>query len=188
MFNLRTICVSALLVSAAAAATTAALRSVASQEGPKPSEQHEWLMGQLGDWEGTITMSMPGMEGESPATETVTAFGPFWTQSQFVCEFEGMPMPYKGTGSTGYDAASGEFVSTWIHNSGPHIAIMRGKRDAKTGVLEMHWSAPMPGTDIMTPHRSVMTTTDDTYELKFYMGEGETEMQNMTISMKRKKG
>ncbi len=187
MFNLRTICVSALLVSAAAAATTVALRPAASQEMPKPTKQHETLMKQIGEWEGTLEMFVPGMEGKNPATDTVTAFGPFWTQSNFECTFEGMPMSYQGSGNTGFDPSTGEFVGTWIHNTDPHIAVMRGKADEKTGALEMHWQAPIMGTDMMGPHRSVTVFGEDEYEMKFYMGEGEQEMHHMTIAMKRKK-
>ncbi|MEM8709584.1 MAG: DUF1579 family protein [Planctomycetota bacterium] len=183
MFNLRPICAAAALVSAAVAAT--AVAPTFFQEEPKPTEQHEMLMKGVGEWEGTLTMTMPGMEGAMKATETVTAFGSFWTHSNFTATFDEMPFPYHGHGQMGFDPATEEFVGTWTHNTDPHIAVMRGKMN-DAGEMVMHWEAPMPMTGELVPHRSVTKHGDGEYEMKFFMGEGDAEFSHMTIAMKRK--
>lgn len=187
MFNLRSLCAAAALVSAAVAATAVVAAPTFFQEEPKPTEEHAMLMKGVGEWEGTLTMTMPGMEGAVPATETVTAFGQFWTHSNFEATFEGMPFPYNGHGQMGFDPATKQFVGTWIHNTDPHIAVMRGTMN-DAGEMEMRWEAPMPMTGELTPHRSVTKHGEDSYEMKFFMGEGDAEFSHMTIAMKRKKG
>ncbi|QDV05981.1 hypothetical protein Poly30_14850 [Planctomycetes bacterium Poly30] len=184
MLNLKTLCVSALLLSAAAAATTLALRSTAPQEAEAPTREHGMLMESVGEWEGTLEMMMPGMEGKFPATDTITAFGPFWTQSMFESDFMGMA--YSGTGVMGFDPKTKKFVGTWIQNTDSSFMVMHGTMN-EAGEMEMKWEAPLPGSDELVPHRSTTKYTKDTYVNKFYAGEGDEEMHQMTISMKRKK-
>lgn len=183
MLRLKTLCLSALLLSAVAA-TTLAFRNAVFQEPEAPSREHAMLMEAVGEWEGTLEMTMPGMEGKFPATDTITAFGPFWTQSNFESDFMGMP--YKGTGVMGFDPKGKEFVGTWIQNTDSSFMVMRGTiNDA--GEMEMKWEAALPGSDELVPHRSTTRHTKDSYVNKFYVGEGDAEIHQMTISMTRKK-
>jgi hypothetical protein len=39
----------------------------------------------------------------------------------------------------------------------------------------------------MVPHRNVGVHTGDTYKMTFYMGEGDAEVQTMTLDLKRAK-
>ena len=183
MFQMRTLTV--LAVAAAGVATAAVLPAVlTTQEEPKPTPIHEALLKGVGDWEGTLTMILPGMPPMvEDATETVTALGKFHTLSDFRCEFMGIP--YQGHGTTSYDPEKEELLNTWSDNMGPFTQIMRGKYDLKTGVCEMRWEAPGPTGEVI-PHRSIMTGTEDAYDLKFYMETPDGEINSMTISMKRK--
>jgi hypothetical protein len=50
----------------------------------------------------------------------------------------------------------------------------------------MRYEAPTP-TGEMVPHRNVGVHTGDTYKMTFYMGEGDEEVQTMTLDLKRAK-
>lgn len=176
-----------LVVVAVSAISVAAVRPAMlfPQEMPKPTEHHKLLMKSVGKWEGTLTMTMPGMPTEGvAATEEITAFGPFWTTSRFECDFMGMP--FMGSGSMGYDPAKGKYLGTWIDNMSPALAVMEGEMDEESGKLTMHYEAMNQMTGEMTPHSNVMTMSENAYTLEFYMGEGDDAQHTMTISMKRK--
>ncbi|MCB9903381.1 MAG: DUF1579 family protein [Planctomycetes bacterium] len=175
------------VVVAVSAISVAAVRPALlfPQEMPKPTEQHKMLMKSVGTWEGTLTMSMPGMPTEGVAAkEVVTAFGPFWTTSHFTCDFMGMP--FEGSGLMGYDPNKEKYLGTWIDNMSPALAVMEGELDEESGKLTMHYEAINMMTGEMTPHSNVMTMGENSYTLEFYMGEGDEAMHTMTIEMKRK--
>ena len=63
------------VVVAVSAISVAAVRPALlfPQEMPKPTEQHKMLMKSVGTWEGTLTMSMPGMPTEGEVMATVVS-------------------------------------------------------------------------------------------------------------------
>lgn len=147
---------------------------------PEPTAQHMELQKHVGEYEGTITMFMPGMDATpAPAQETVRTFGPFWTTNDFTCEFMGMP--YQGHGFTGYDPEKGKYVGTWIDNLSPALAIMEGEYDEAKKATVMHWEAP-DMTGKVVPHRSEIVQSKDAYTMTFFT-DGTKSMQ---IAMKRK--
>ena len=177
---LRTRNVTAIL--AGALVLTAAATPVLFQEPPmpQPTEEHELIQKGVGEWEGTITMMMPGMpEMKSRATETVEAHGPFWAISTFNSEFMGMP--YSGHGNHGFDPGKGKYLGTWIDNMSPTLSIMEGEYDDESKMIVMHWEGP-DMTGKVVPHRSERKATGDAYTMSFYT-DG---VKNMVIDMKRK--
>lgn len=171
----------ALIVGAVAISTL--LPALSSQMAPEPTENHLLLLGDVGEWEGTLTSFMPeAPEAIIPSTQVVRAIG-LWTQTTFECDYMGMP--YVGTGCTGYDTAQKKFVGTWIDNMGTHLAVMEGQIDPKTKVITMRWKAPDPMTGDLVQHRSDTVRTKDSYTSTFYMGEGKGT-KSMVIAMKRK--
>lgn len=187
---LRSMSVSLALALCACAATTntsapvaAAFDESLAQDMPPPEapgEQHRWLQGCAGTYEGTLTAFLPGAPSEPvAATDVIESFGPFWTISRFECEFMGAP--YMGTGCQGYDAARGCYVGNWTDTMGSYLAMMEGERRAD-GTLVMRWEAPGPDGG-MAPHRSeTVRKPSGGYTSTFYIGEG-AGTKSMAIDM-----
>ena len=145
---------------------------------PAPTEHHATLQKTVGVWEGTITMTIPGMEMTSAAKETVRANGPFWVVSDFESDLGGQP--YQGHGCHGYDPDKKKFVGTWIDSMGSFLSIMEGEMTDE-GVLVMHWDAP----DMMgkiAPHRFEQVMKEGAYTSTFYT----SDVKTMVIDMKHK--
>jgi hypothetical protein len=160
---------------------------VGGMQMPQPTEAHKRMLKGVGTWKGTMTASYPGMPPmSSEVTETVEALGAFHTVTDFHAEFMGVP--YHGHGIMGFDEAKGEAFGTWTDNMSPHTSFMRGtvKMDGDTTITEMHYEAPTPMGE-MVPHRNLGVHTGDTYKMTFYMGEGDAEVQTMTLDLKREK-
>ncbi len=170
-------------VGSLAVAAVVPLRSV--QAPPAPVEQHKQLLSTVGNWEGTLTMFMPGMPSEpTPAKEKVEAIGAFWTQSHFECSFMGMP--YHGTGFNGYDPVKKKHLGTWIDNMSPALAVMEGEMDANKKLV-MRYEAPDMMTGAMTPHRIETVIGENAYTSTFFEGAGDGN-KTMVIDMKRAAG
>lgn len=150
---------------------------------PQPTEQHLLLQKLVGDFEGTITMFQPGMPAmPSPATETITSVGKFWTTSRFECEFMGMP--YVGSGYTGYDPEKKKYVGVWLDNMSATATPMEGDWDDSKKAIVFNWMAP-DMTGQVVPHRSENVMGSDGYVATFFQGKGEM-VKSMEIRMKRK--
>lgn len=174
----------AAFVLAALGIAFAALRP--AQDVPQPAPEHAELLEGVGEWEGTLSMMVPGMPSDGiPCTETVSAVGGFWTTSKFTCDFGGAP--FVGAGSLGFDSARGLWVGTWIDSMTTRLTVMEGKVDPKTQALVMRYTGPHPLTGEMVPHRvETVHQGADAYTSTFFMGEGEGQ-KHMVIAMRRVK-
>ena len=154
-------------------------------QGPvQPTEHHERVMKGVGHWKGTMTMSMPGMpESTSDCSETVTALGGLWTQSQFRTNFMGME--FQGSATLGYDPKKGKFVGTWIDNMNPMLTVMEGVYDKEKNAIVMEYEMMDEMTGEMKPVRSYTVTTADTYTMAFYDVKDGNETKTMEMNMKR---
>lgn len=171
-------------VLAAGTLTVAAARPALFQQEemqmPQPTPEHAELQKHVGEYEGTLTYFQPGMEEMSTtAQETVTSAGPFWTVSNFTCDFMGMP--YEGHGCSGYDPVKKKYIGTWIDNMSSYLAVMEGEHDAAKSTTFMRWNAP-DMTGKIVPHRSEIVHGKDAYTMTFYT-DG---VKSMVIAMKRK--
>lgn len=175
MFRVRNVL--AITVLGSAAFATVPFLQDMPMEAPTP--QHTMLQKSVGQWEGTVTMHWPGMEGSTPATDTVTSFGPFWTISNFQSEIMGAP--YQGQGMTGYDPKQKKFVGTWIDSMSSTLSLMEGSYDEAENKLVMEWEGP-DMTGAMAKHRSETIHADDAYTYTMWVGG----QKGMTIDMKRK--
>lgn len=191
MLQLRTLA-AVTLCAAGVAAAAIPVGSMLQQEHEgmdmmKPHKVHEMMLKSVGEWTGTVTWDQPGgPPGESKATEVVKALGQFHTVVDFETEFMGMP--YQGHGVTSFDPETGEVMNTWSDNMSPTIQIMKGTCDVAKGITEVKWMAPpMPGVKELVHHRQVTVHKGDEYVSTFYMGEGDDEMENMKITMTKKK-
>lgn len=139
LFRLSLFCLStALLVSAAGFSPTF------GQESEQPTEHHEILYRELGQWKGEMKM-WPAGPGSEPVTlpveEKNTKFaGGLWTLSEFTAG------PFKGRGHFGYDARKKKYVGVWIDNSTSSQSVMEGSFDKQKDQLVMTF----PGIDAAT--------------------------------------
>ncbi|MEM1448887.1 MAG: DUF1579 family protein [Planctomycetota bacterium] len=195
MFDARTITALVLVAFGGAVAASslspATFQHGASQESDtedafqRPAPEHVEMLKAVGEWEGLLTWSFPGMpSGESRATETIRALGPYHTVASFQSQFGGAP--YEGLGVMSFDPATGELMNTWSDSMTPATLLMRGTLDDESRVGRLSWVARGPD-GALVPHRNVTTHGKDAYESIFYMGEGADEVEVMTISMKRVK-
>jgi hypothetical protein len=179
MFRFRTVA----SVLALSTLTLAAARVLPLQEHgmEKPTKEHEMLQKNVGMYEGTVTMFMPGMpETPMPAKETVRSHGPFWTISDFTSEFMGVP--YMGHGSNGFDPAKGKYIGTWIDNTSSYLQVMEGTYDEAKKAVVMKWNAP-DMTGKVVPHTAEIVPGDHSYTMTFF----DQDMQKtMVIAMKHK--
>lgn len=148
-------------------------------EMPMPTDHHRMLHDAVGEWTGTLTMTMPGMPNEPMAcSESVSKFGEFWITTEFRSDFMGMP--YRGRAVQGYDVQRGKYVGTWIDTMSGFLNIMEGEYNPATGETIMEWEAP-DMTGQMAVHRSVTVKEGDEVTMTFWTGD----MQTMVIQMTR---
>ncbi|MFK5956108.1 MAG: DUF1579 family protein [Planctomycetota bacterium] len=172
----------ATLILTVAGSAVFAATSVWNQEPqmPKPTAQHKALQEGVGNWEGTVTMFMPGVpEMPMPASEVVTAQGPFWVHSYFTTSMGPMG-EYNGFGYSGYDPIAKQYVGTWMDNVSTTFSVMKGNYDKQGKVLTMKWKAP-DAMGKMTEMYNETVRTKDAYTITFF-ANGE---KNMVIDMKR---
>ena len=145
---------------------------------PQPTSEHQRLTESIGEWSGTMTMSIPGVPSDPmPCSETISAFGPFWITSEFRSDFVGVP--FQGRATQGYDATRGKYVGTWIDSMSGFMSIMEGNFN-EAGELVMEWEAP-DMTGQLAPHRSVTKHDGDTVTMNFWTNDQPT----MVIQMER---
>ncbi|MCP5021083.1 MAG: DUF1579 domain-containing protein [bacterium] len=165
----------------------AAIASVNPFQGESPAvDQHKVVMQAVGNWEGTLTMNVPGMPEPMvmSCTETITGVGDLWTVSRFESNYMGTEFVRSST--FGYDTEKKAFVSTWVDSMSTTITNMEGQYDEATSSVTSNYQAKDSATGKMVDKRSVCTWDTDSYVCKFYdVAEEETLM--MTIEMKRKK-
>lgn len=155
---------------------------------PKPGPEHKALQKDVGIWDAKVTMHMPGTPPqESKATETVTAFGPFWIHSDFKGEMMGQP--FEGRGTQTYDPHKKVYVGTWHDTMSPYNMVHEGTYDEKTRTLTCKSSMP----DMMNPAKIVkmrMTTVwknDNERTFSMYEEHDGKEVLGMVVEYKRRK-
>ena len=174
-----------LLVGGVALATLAPVLPF-QEPGVQATKEHKLIVKGAGDYEGTLTWSMPGMPEPmvSPCTEKVIAIGDFWTISHFEMEFMGAP--FSGSSSMGYDPERKKFIGTWIDSMSPRVTHMEGEWNDEKQAIVMEYDMYDQMAGAMVRMRSVNHFTDDGYTLKFYRLTEEGAQDDMSIAMKRK--
>ena len=151
---------------------------------PTPGPEHEMLKKDVGTWDATIEMFMPGAPpAVSKGTETVTMMGGFWQLTEFKSEMMGQP--FEGRGTTGYDPAKKKYVGTWVDTMAPAYYTVEGTYDAATKTLTGLMDGPDPS--------GVVTKTKETTEWKdadnrvFTMFGPDGKSVSMRITYRRRK-
>jgi hypothetical protein len=156
----------------------------ASMPMPKPTQEHEWLMGRIGTWEATVTCPMMGEP--TKATETTKAFGDFTIQS----EFQGTMMgkPFTGQSLMTYDPVKKKYVSTWCDTMMPAIFVQEGTMDASGKKLTSTGDmANMEGAVVEYTSVYEITGPDTATFTLYETSKGANDPSAMRIDYKRKK-
>ena len=176
---------SAILVGGAALAAIVPVlpfQDFAVQQSP----EHAMVVKGAGDYEGTMTMWMPGAPEpmKAPCRETVTAIGGLWTVSHFQMEFMGQP--FSGSAILGFDAEKKKFVGSWIDSMNPRITNMEGEWDDSKKAIVMHYDMFDQMAGEMVTMRSVTTQDANGYTIDFYRLTDDGERRDMQMAMTRK--
>lgn len=158
------------------------------QDYATPGEMHKLMASFDGNWEGDVTMWMPGSPELKSKSTTVNKmiYNGLYQESTHTGEMMGMP--FNGKSTTGFDNHRKEFVNTWIDNMGSGIMIMRGTWDEATKTMNLKGTVVDPGTKEDCNMRQTYKIVDsNTHEMEMF-GPDETgkEMKTMQIIFKKK--
>ena len=156
-----------------------------------PGKMHEFLLKDVGTWQGKNTMWMyPGGEPmKSESTTTVSAvMGGRYTKAEMAGEMPAMG-PYNGMAVYGFDNVSKKFVCTWIDTMATGITTGEGElsADGKTLTWKLSFNCPVTGKP--TPIREIDTITGaNTKTVEMYTNDPKSgkEYKMMSMEMTRK--
>ena len=97
------------------------------EEGvPKPTAQHKDAEKDVGDWDATVRIFMPGQAepSETKGSEKISMLGGLWQLSDFQSDMFGNP--FQGRGQTGYDPKKGKYVGTWVDTFSTKVTLLEG--------------------------------------------------------------
>ncbi len=158
---------------------------VASAQMPAPSEEHNLLKKEVGNWNATTKVYFgPAGPVEEPsvskATEVNKMIGGFWVTSDFKGNFGGAP--FVGHGVFGYDPAAKKYTGMWIDSFAPHGTKMLGDYDKATKTMTFETTGvgmdgkPSKGRNVVVYH------SDDKRTMTMYMTmPGQTEMTKVMV-------
>ncbi|MEM1449362.1 MAG: DUF1579 domain-containing protein [Planctomycetota bacterium] len=147
---------------------------------PGPGAEHERLARQVGVWKVDCTYHQGGEPMQIEATETVEAFGGFYTEATF--EANMMGAPFRGRAVLGFEPATGEYVGTWYDTMVPQLFTFRGTFDAAGKGLSMRAEGQDFWSGAPAAYRTVEEHRDDGsrhFEM-FMQVEGQPEMKLFT--------
>ena len=159
------------------------------QDYATPSEMHKMMAAWDGNWEGEVTMWMPGSPEQKSKSTTVNKmiFNGLYQESTHSGNMMGAP--FNGKSTLGYDNHRKEFVSTWIDNMGSGIMVMKGTWDEATKTMNLKGTVVDPGTKEDCNVRETFKIVDaNTQEMEMFGPDPTTgkEMKTMQIIFRRK--
>lgn len=162
---------------------------LAAQEMPTPSQEHEIVMKDVGEWTIRGKMLMPEGFQEFKGEEKVVAVGKFWTVSHYSSDIFG---GLEGSTTLGFDPGSKKFIGTWVDSFQPAATNMKGTFDKETQTMTYATMGigmdgkPMPGKIIVhykddNSHTFTMMHKDPT-------GQSDKMVKTMEMTYTRKGG
>ena len=112
--------------------------NVVNAQMATPSEEHELLKVDVGEWDCEMKIWMAGPDSEPMVTtgsETSKMFGGFWVVGNFKADFGGQP--FEGRSTTGYDPVKKKYIGTWVDTMNPYMSTMEGTYDKETKTVTM---------------------------------------------------
>ena len=155
-----------------------------------PSKAHEMLAKDTGTWDAEMTFWMP----ESPEPQKATSVATYkmilngkYQEGVFKGDMWGMP--FEGHGTTAYDNASKQFITTWIDNMGTGMLVSRGQYDETSKTITFSGAMVDPVTGKEKKVKEIITYIDDnTQKMEMFdIDANGKEFKNMEINSKRRK-
>jgi hypothetical protein len=154
----------------------------------EPGPMHEVLMRGVGSWQARMKSWLqpgaPPVESTGTAKVTGEMYGRF-TRLDYTGSFG--PLPFSGSGTYGYNNATGKFESVWIDSMSTGMLLMTGTYDAPK--REFTWTGTMVDP---TDHRTKSLRSveryldDDTATMEMYgPGPDGKEVKTMEIRFTR---
>ncbi|BCJ90694.1 hypothetical protein IZ6_14290 [Terrihabitans soli] len=157
-------------------------------EMPAPVEEHKWLQELIGEWTSTGEMKMGEEEMKSSGTETITAFGGFWTVGEMRGKMPGSDVESKSVITLGYDVAKKKYVGTFVSDMMGYLWVYEGTR--KGNVLTLDAEGPsFKGDGSLAKYQDIIEIrSEKEYELRSQvLGEDGTWTPFMSMIFKRTK-
>lgn len=155
-----------------------------------PSKAHEMLAKDTGTWDAEMTFWMP----ENPEPQKATSVATYkmilngkYQEGVFKGDMWGMP--FEGRGTTAYDNASKQFITTWIDNMGTGMLVSRGQYDETSKTITFSGVMVDPVTGKEKKVKEIITYIDDnTQKMEMFdIDANGKEFKNMEINSKRRK-
>ena len=152
-----------------------------AQETVKPSEEHAFLAGLVGEW--TVKFQTPGGEWTGKNVYKMS-HGGLWLASELECKTP--DGPFTGQGLDTYNAEKKKYVAVWVDSMSTLPVVLEGERSADGKTLTM--TGKGPGMDGKSADFKTVTeyNSKDKHTFKMWMGETSGEPM-MTAVYERKK-
>jgi hypothetical protein len=155
-----------------------------------PSKIHEMLAKDTGTWDAEMTFWTP--ENPEPQKATAVAAYKMILDGKFqegVFKGDMWGMPFEGRGTTAYDNASKQFITTWIDNMGTGMLVSRGQYDETSKTITFHGAMVDPVTGKEKKVKEIISyIDDDTQRMEMFdIDANGKEFKNMEINSKRRK-
>jgi len=154
------------------------------------TENHRLLETFAGEWTTVAKMTMdpsaPPTESPGTASAKMIFDGRF---CQMTHHGEMMGKPFQGIGTTGFDNATGKFVSTWIDSMSTGIMTAEGTYDAAKKTFTFTGTMPDPMTRGTTKFRYTYNASNrDRLVFEWFETREGKETKSMELTYTRKKG
>jgi hypothetical protein len=170
-----------LLVSTAASAQMPSM--------PTPGPEQEVLARDVGTWDATIELNMPGAPAMTSKLTEVNTMGCGGMCLIGDVNGEVMPgVPFKGHGLTAYDASKKKYVGSWSDSMASGLQVSQGTYDPATKSTTSWMEGPdATGATVKTKAVSASIDADHRTMTMFVTGADGKEVQTMKITYTRRK-
>lgn len=127
---------------------------------PAPTEEHLWLQTLVGEWTYAGEMKMGEEEMNSSGSETIKAFGGFWTVGEMSGKMPGSDVVSKSVITLGYDVLKKKYVGTFVSDMMGFVWIYEGTRQGN--VLTLDCDGPsFKGDGTMSRYQDIIDMKSD---------------------------
>lgn len=156
---------------------------------PKPGPDQEVLSRDVGTWDASVKMSMPGAEAMVSKGTEVSTMG--CGGMCLITDYSGEMMPgvaFKGHGLTAYDAAKKKYVGSWSDSMAAGLQVSEGTYDPATKSTTSMMEGPgMNGETVKTKSVSTYIDADHHTMTMFMTGPDGKDVETMKITYTRRK-